>query len=368
MTTPKRKNLSLLPPIKTVSSPNVQELYYYLKTETRSPDSPYGYGHNKGSFSYSPLKPQTARMSPRKLSFHPFSFSTQEGDTSYKSLNDLKRLKKLIGSRKESTEPIDTEDEDNENSLIHRHVRTLITKFINIPLNDKLQEGYMQKLDKYTIEKIILMAEKILMLYAISPVCVYTSKIDSVIIIDPLTDNNNLAQCYRAIIPEFAKFPYTFFKALSLMTISFADEVHLNKPMTHALTQRRLHTGLFPLNNFKTMKEAKLYFYKMVAYLMRAKHITLDEEWIEITPPPKETKLVYVGTRAVPKPRDILGEQAEFLMNFLKEPRQYFQSDNEVLVAQADLFQSVMEEIDPVGINQKWWRDLANYDTNDDYF
>lgn len=348
------KNHNFLPPLQKVLSDQTQSSPVLSKEGRGSAEPILSFRSPRYQNTPSPSIKQSSTSSPRKNVF--FNFQQEQTTPEYTS---LKELRKQFSVKKEDLDKIEV-PESEENILLKKHTRSLLYKMLSIPLDDIMQEGYMQKLERSIIEKIITYSEKILMLHGISSVMCLSSKIDSVIVIEPITDMNNLAQFYRTVMPEFCKFPYSFLKAIDLKVLTIADEVDLNKPESHPLVQRRLYNGLFPVKKFTKRSDAKLHFYKMIAFLLKFKYIHFDAEWVEITPPPTEVVLIYSGTRYIPKERDILEEQANFLFKLIDGPKGFFLSEDSVEVAQAELFQHILEEVDPVGITESWWRELEN--------
>ena len=267
-------------------------------------------------------------------------------------------------SMTEEEDPIDEylkSELQEENSLRQMQVINVMKEFNKLRIRNKeLNPTQLKKQQLNLRENIIALAEKVLSLYNITHLYITFPKIDSLLKLDTMNDRTSLAQLYRAVIPELCKFPYSFFKRLGLVNLTFADNCVVYKTSDPAMAQRKILRGVFPLAKLPEKEERILHFYKIILFLMKKRCPDFDQEWVRITPKPKNPNSVF-GVKVAEKPRNLFQEQVEVFRAFLQDPDDFLQSVIEYKKFQGLKFKEVMEMIDPVGINNIWWKEVAVY-------
>lgn len=171
-----------------------------------------------------------------------------------------------------------------------------------------------------------------------------------------LTDHKGLVNVYREIIPELCRFPFSFIKTIEMNSFTFIDTIIFLKSPDLPLVHKKIYKGLFPVKSEENFKKL---FYKMIVYGIKAKYLDMDDLWEQsVEAASIESRTVIIGRRLVVKPRNLLEEQSETLMDFMKRPIEYLFGKNELKKKKGAIFQKALEEIDPIGINAGWWHQL----------
>jgi hypothetical protein len=104
-------------------------------------------------------------------------------------------------------------------------------------------------------ESLIGYGEKILGLYNINIIYVTFPKVDSLMKLDTMNDRDSLQGCFKAIIPELVKFPYSFLRKVGLLTITFTNSVLIYKSSESSAANKKIFRGIFPISKLTGPKE-----------------------------------------------------------------------------------------------------------------
>jgi len=215
----------------------------------------------------------------------------------------------------------------------------------------------MNRLPKNEIvnrERIIKLSEKILDLYNISFTYDTNSKTDSLMRVNSLLERDQIAFAYKVIIPEICKFPYTFIKSLEFPVLKFVTNINLYKPVTHPLIMKRLYKGLFPLDNLPSDEDKRIHFYRMLFYTIKSRSLAFDYDWGQEIPPP--IVLGYIKDQN----RHFFAEQTDAFIDVFRDFKKFLVGGKE-RIRIAELFGELMESIDPIAINEKFWESVIEF-------
>jgi hypothetical protein len=294
-----------------------------------------------------------------KLSFPTLRFSTEPTPK-----NMDKKLLKKISFHDELVE-VEREEVSEENLVRHRRVIAIFRELNLIRVEDCdnmiIRDAQIKVKNR---EKIIKLAESILNLYNINVVFNVFPKKDSVMKVDGMSERDQLVYCYKAIISEIVKFPYSFLKNIGLSTLTFADNVTLYKPANHPSAMKKLYTGLFPLLGLPTRDDKRKHFYKTIVFMMKEKVAEMDDEWLQINPiPPREDLINRIfGIGPSSNSRSLIQEQSDVLKEIMKSPSEYVEGETPKKALQGAYFKHALESIDPIGITMAWWTEVEVFD------
>ena len=184
--------------------------------------------------------------------------------------------------------------------------------------------------------------------------------------ITPVPDNDIVTYYLGVMIPEVAKFPFSFYARFKIMTFKFCGSVILKEEGRYNTGQKKYFNWYFMVEQQKTQEEIINHFLRVLCFNMLKDDAKFHDEWTKLNPPKKRDLLEdpeerkanegYINDRA----RDsILEDQFETFIRLLKYPCTTLKHPDEIVKKKAKLMKKKMQKFDEEGIDNKFWSDRA---------
>jgi hypothetical protein len=300
-------------------------------------------------------------LSPKKTKIHAKNIFVEAASTHLKS-----RVFSFSNLDKKETIPIDHVDDElrlqmmEENALRRDQMILALKDFLPLKVDPNEMTYNQRKMQTVLRENVIQLAEKITGLYNIS--CIYTTfpRIDSILKLDTMNDRDGLAHCFKSIIPELIKFPYSFLKKICLLSLTFTNSILIFKPQEVNSINKKVFRGIFPISKLPTVKDRVMHFYKVLFYLIKTFFPNFDKEWQKLAPLEVDDLLIGMFN-VVKSSRNYFQEQVEAFYEFIQNPIIFTYSGDRKKENIGLRFKEILENLDPIGINDDWWKEMNNY-------
>jgi len=223
-----------------------------------------------------------------------------------------------------------------------------------------------------SFKKIFGLFEQILCLYELKFKVITSKFTDSFLDIDAISDNFTVIEYIQQLAPIICKFPYSFFRRIRFPVITFCEDYFLHKPSTSGHGEVWvLAKGLFPIKRFDEPEKAVDHFMQILYIIL--KNATPDFEAKVMNACPNMSNNTTRGTtssnslarvtrtRIIIKAKTKEEKEWRILKALIMNPSSALAHENETFRVKAALFKGFIGEIDPEGINSKWWSKLGFY-------
>lgn len=301
-------------------------------------------------------------LSPKKTKIHAKNIFIEAATTQFRSGSKIFSYANLDKKENLITEFVDDDSRKQiieENDLRRDQMILCLKDFLPLKVDPAEMTYAQRKMQTVLRENVIQLAEKITGLYNIS--CIYTTfpRIDSVLKLDTMNDRDSLAHCFKGIIPELVKFPYSFLKKIGLLSLTFTNSILIFKPSEQNTINKKIFRGIFPISKLTSQKDRVMHFYKCIFYLIKFFCPNLDKDWIKLAP--LDVDELLIGMFQVNKARNLFQEQVEAFHDFMQNPISFTYSGDKKREYIGMKFKDILESLDPIGINNEWWKEMNNY-------
>lgn len=257
----------------------------------------------------------------------------------------------------------------DENNLTKKPIETLLHELVNFKYETQFKSAYqitnLEQMRFKKVEaqkKVLSLFEDILCLYKIRFDIVSGFTSDSFMDIDGVTDKHELVRAVQKIAPLICKFPYSFFRKLKIVNISFCDEFYLHKSGRENFGANRAHIkGLFPLKELDTEEKVTDYFYQFIFTNLRASVPSFDRRYTTVVKNQKNR--MSMAGRALATAQNFgalkvvvhLNEEWTSLRDLINDPSAQLFAREENVRTKAMALRVFLQELDPEGITNKWW-------------
>jgi len=146
-------------------------------------------------------------------------------------------------------------------------------------VQDYLNYKQNQKLLADETERVVEIAETILPVMNLTVRSKMDAVHDSVMVIHPIEDRNNLADFYRKFIPILCHLPFGFLSRLRISVVTVCQQVDLFSPNYLGILEQKLLNGLFIIKRLSTREHVRDHWYRIVLYHFIKKKTGFYDEW-----------------------------------------------------------------------------------------
>ena len=268
--------------------------------------------------------------------------------------------------------PITSQQLVEENFLRKNKAEILLYELRNLDLMRPGQRDNREDVDllerkrrtKIEIQKrTFSLFERILCLYQLRFDIAFGIISDSFLDIDGVNDNFDLIQAMKDLAPIISRFPYTFFRKLRIPVLTFCDDVFFHKAHGSFCENRILAKSLIPIKKLDSQQKLTDHFIQILFYHLRSSTPNFETRLskVEQEKPKQNATIVLMRfTDNKLKIKKKLGVEKDWIIlkMLILNPKEALYNKNGTVRAKASIFRSFLEELDPEGINEKWWTKL----------
>jgi len=145
--------------------------------------------------------------------------------------------------------------------------------------SDHLNFKENQKLQADETERVIAIAEEILPVMNIKVRSKMDVVHDSVMVIQPIEDRNNLAVFYKSFVPVLCQIPFGFLSKIRISLITVCQQIDLFSSNYMGILEQKLLNGLFVMKRLSTKEQIRDHLYRIVLYHFIKKKTGFYDEW-----------------------------------------------------------------------------------------